>query len=128
MSFRFAMPRSRRRPSLTPMIDVVFLLLVFFMLAARFGVEGGLDLRIAGGGATAWVGPPRLVQIDADMVRLNGQPTDVAGLVSTLDRMTDTENDLILLQATEGTDLQRLLDVMAALNAADLTNLALVAP
>ena len=27
----------RRRPSLTPMIDVVFLLLVFFMLAARFG-------------------------------------------------------------------------------------------
>ncbi|MEO0362761.1 MAG: biopolymer transporter ExbD, partial [Pseudomonadota bacterium] len=37
---RFDLARApRRRPSLTPMIDVVFLLLVFFMLAARFGVE-----------------------------------------------------------------------------------------
>ncbi|MEO1612916.1 MAG: biopolymer transporter ExbD, partial [Pseudomonadota bacterium] len=37
----------RRRPSLTPMIDVVFLLLVFFMLAAVGG--GPLRLRADGG-------------------------------------------------------------------------------
>ena len=35
--FHFAPARRSRKPSLTPMIDVVFLLLVFFMLAARFG-------------------------------------------------------------------------------------------
>ena len=34
---KFAAAPTRRRPSLTPMIDVVFLLLVFFMLATRFG-------------------------------------------------------------------------------------------
>ncbi|MEO1119875.1 MAG: biopolymer transporter ExbD, partial [Pseudomonadota bacterium] len=33
-----ARPR-RRLVSLTPLIDVVFLLLIFFMLAARFSVE-----------------------------------------------------------------------------------------
>ncbi|NSY41645.1 biopolymer transporter ExbD, partial [Leisingera sp. ANG59] len=30
--------------SLTPMIDVVFLLLVFFMLASRFGMDTVLQL------------------------------------------------------------------------------------
>ena len=41
---QFGPPRPRRKPSLTPMIDVVFLLLVFFMLAARFGQDVGLAL------------------------------------------------------------------------------------
>ena len=39
--------RKRRRPGLTPLIDVVFLLLVFFMLASSFGAEGSLPLRVA---------------------------------------------------------------------------------
>ena len=38
--------RKRRRASLTPLIDVVFLLLVFFMLATSFGTEASLPLRI----------------------------------------------------------------------------------
>ena len=59
----------RRRMSLTPMIDVVFLLLVFFMLAARFGVEGSVALTVGSGGA-AYEGPPRLVEISPDGTRL----------------------------------------------------------
>ena len=52
--------RPRRRPSLTPMIDVVFLLLVFFMLASRFGVETVISLPLASGGGS-YSGPPRIV-------------------------------------------------------------------
>ena len=48
--FSFAVSRPRRRPSLTPMIDVVFLLLIFFMLAARFGMEGALPSVVGGDG------------------------------------------------------------------------------
>lgn len=44
--------RPRRRPSLTPMIDVVFLLLVFFMLASRFGMDQVVEMPIASGGGT----------------------------------------------------------------------------
>lgn len=128
MSFRFAPARPRRRPSLTPMIDVVFLLLVFFMLAARFGQEGALDLRIAGGGAEAWQGPPRLVQIEPEGLRLNGQATEEETLVSTLSGLTETRDDLILIQPAEGVALQRLLDVMAGLEAAGFTSLALIEP
>jgi len=42
--------RGRRGPGLTPLIDVVFLLLVFFMLASRFDREGALPLVVGGGG------------------------------------------------------------------------------
>lgn len=126
--FAFAPARPRRRPSLTPMIDVVFLLLVFFMLAARFGQEGALDVRIAGAGPTAWEGPPRLVQIDAQTLRLNGRTLSEESLVLTLSGLTETQNDLILIQPAEGVDLQRLLDVMTMLEGAGFSTLALIDP
>lgn len=128
MSFSFTQTQPRRRPSLTPMIDVVFLLLVFFMLAARFGQEGALDLRIGGGAAREWQGPPRLVQIAGDSVQLNGQTVSPEALFSALSRLTETQSDPILIRADEGVALQRLLDVMAGLEQGGFTNLVLVAP
>jgi biopolymer transport protein ExbD len=129
MSFSFAATRPRRRPSLTPMIDVVFLLLVFFMLAARLGREGALDLRIGAGDATApWQGPPRLIRIAPDALMLNGRTMALDDLVSELHRLTRAETDLVLIQPADQVDLQRLLDVMAALDAAGFRALALVQP
>jgi len=110
------------------MIDVVFLLLVFFMLAARFGQDGALDLRIAGGGGEAWQGPPRLVQIEAGAVLLNGQPQGEDALIQALNRIAGSSSDLILIQPAEGVPLQRLLDVMNLLEEAGFTSLALVDP
>ncbi|NDG47206.1 MAG: biopolymer transporter ExbD, partial [Flavobacteriia bacterium] len=42
--FDFQRSFHRRRPSLTPIIDVVFLLLVFFMLASTFTVDKKVNL------------------------------------------------------------------------------------
>jgi biopolymer transport protein ExbD len=128
MSFRFADARPRRRPSLTPMIDVVFLLLVFFMLAARFGQEGAIDLRLASGGGAAWDGPPRLVQVGGDGLGLNGRPLAEGDLVAALAARVTAPDDLILLQAAEGVPVQRLLDVIAMLESSGFANLALVPP
>ena len=69
--FDLAPPRPRRRISLTPMIDVVFLLLVFFMLAARFGQDLQIPLSLGQGSGT-WQGPPRLLDIRPDGLMLNG--------------------------------------------------------
>ncbi|WP_439137144.1 ExbD/TolR family protein [Roseicyclus sp.] len=128
MSFSFAQPQPRRRPSLTPMIDVVFLLLVFFMLAARFGQEGALDLTIGGGAGAEWQGPPRLVQVAEAGLLLNGQPVTPEGLEQALSGLTETTSDPIVIRADEAVGLQRLLDVMAGLRAAGFANLVLVAP
>lgn len=126
--FAFSPARPRRRPSLTPMIDVVFLLLVFFMLAARFGQDGALDLAIGGAAPAAWDGPPRLVTVDADGLRLNGRPVLETALAPALADLADSPSDPVLIQPAEGVDLQRLLDVLAVLEAAGFSALALVAP
>ena len=125
--FRFATPtRARRKPSLTPMIDVVFLLLVFFMLAAQFGREAVVPLAAGGGGAGAYSGPPRLVEIAPDAVTLNGLPLDDAMLIDALSGLTRHPDDTIVLRAAPGTRLQRLVDVAESLRAAGFTTLAIV--
>ena len=53
------------------MIDVVFLLLVFFMLAARFGPDMTVPL-VTAGGEQVYQGPPRFVRLDGDALSLNG--------------------------------------------------------
>ncbi len=120
-------PRRRRRPSLTPMIDVVFLLLVFFMLAARFGQTQSLPLEIGTGGA-AWSGPPRLVTILPDGVTLNGIGVEAAALPEALSPLMQSASDTVALRAAEGTDVQRLLDVITRLREAGLANLAILEP
>ena len=128
MNFRFAPSPARRRPSLTPMIDVVFLLLVFFMLAARFGQDGALDLAIGAGVAQDWQGPPRLLEITADGLRLNGGAITPEALGRALSRLTETATDPIVIRPGDAVSLQRLLDVMSGLRADGFTNLVLVAP
>jgi biopolymer transport protein ExbD len=106
------------------MIDVVFLLLVFFMLAARFGITGSVPVAIAGG--EPYEGPPRLVVVTAGQVTLNGRPVDADDLPGALQPLVSVPDDVIVLRAGEGVDLQRLVDVMAVLRAAGFTRLVVV--
>ncbi|SFP82403.1 ExbD/TolR family protein [Tranquillimonas alkanivorans] len=106
--------RPRRRPSLTPMIDVVFLLLVFFMLAARFGLDMQLPLQVAGQGE-GYSGPPRLVEVTPEGLRLNGVAQDEAGLLAELERLTETPEDAIVLRPRDEATLQRTVEVMEML-------------
>lgn len=123
--FRFAPPAPpRRRAALTPMIDVVFLLLVFFMLAARFGAEGALPAAAAGAGAE-WRGPPRLVEIAPDGLRLNGAEIAEAALPAALRPLMTGEGDPVILRALAGASLQRVIDVADALRAAGFGALVL---
>ena len=112
----FATPRPRRRVSLTPMIDVVFLLLVFFMLAARFGTERALVLS-AGGAAAGWEGAPRLVEVAPNAVRLNGAVVEEGALAEALAPILP-EGGAVVLRPIEGATLQRLVDLTEVLEAA----------
>lgn len=114
----------RRRIGLTPMIDVVFLLLVFFMLAARFGGTDAIPLTLSAGGDTIYEGPPRLVTVLPDGVRVNG--IDVVDPVPALDPLMATAQDIVVLRSVDDATVQRLLTVMEALRAAGLTNLVVL--
>ncbi len=125
MSFLSTTPRVRRKPSLTPMIDVVFLLLVFFMLASRFGVDQVLPLPLASAGQ-GYEGPPRLIDILPGALKVNGQDTAPEALAAAIADLTRTPQDTIILRGAEGADLQRVVDVAAGLRTAGFTNLVLV--
>lgn len=121
-------PRRRsRRPSLTPMIDVVFLLLVFFMLASRFGVDMVVPLKLAGaGGEEIYSGPPRLIDVLPDGLRLNGADIAEPDLAGALAPLVDAEDDIIVLRAVDGAVLQRLVDTVSALEAQGFASFVMV--
>ncbi len=118
----------RRRPSLTPMIDVVFLLLVFFMLAARFAPAPPLALSHASGAAQAeYSGPPRLIEVGAEGLWLNAAPmTDMSALLSALEPLTGSREDIIVLRARGGADTADLVAVVAGLDLAGYSRLAVI--
>ncbi|NNU82149.1 biopolymer transporter ExbD [Halovulum dunhuangense] len=125
--FDFDVPRRPRRPSLTPMIDVVFLLLVFFMLASRFGLDLQLPLNLAGGvNADEYEGPPRLVDVLPKDLRLNGVAVRAQDLATSLENLTATPQDTIILRPRDDASLQRVVEVMEALAAAGFSRLVLV--
>lgn len=123
--FAFAPPRAKRRLSLTPMIDVVFLLLVFFMLAARFGSEGAIALT-TGGSGEVWQGPPRLVEFSAQSLWLNGVETGPSVLPQSLRAMMPEPGLPVILRPRDGADTQALVTLLETLRAEGLTNLVLV--
>ncbi|MFT7594706.1 MAG: biopolymer transport protein ExbD [Paracoccaceae bacterium] len=124
--FAFAPQRPRRKPSLTPMIDVVFLLLVFFMLAARFGQDMSLPLSTAAGGHVAWDGAPRLITVQPETLLLNGAPIPPNALTTTLRPLMPTPDAPVLLRPAATTDLARLVAVIDALRAGGFTRLIVV--
>lgn len=109
------------------MIDVVFLLLVFFMLASRFGLDMQLQLNVAGGAeAGAYHGPPRLVDVLPGKVRLNGVTIGSDDLPAALEELTETPQDTIILRARDEAALQRVVEIMERLTAAGFSQLVLV--
>ena len=121
----------RRRPSLTPMIDVVFLLLIFFMLVARFGVDKVIDINLpsALGHNAQYEGAPRLVEIKSgNIVLLNGSEIPLDQLSNNLSELMPSSNALIILRSSAEANTQDLLDVLLYLKSEKITNVSVLEP
>jgi biopolymer transport protein ExbD len=98
---------------MTPLIDVIFLLLLFFMLSSTFTRFAEVDLSAAGAGQGG-AERPVFVQLAPDRVSMNGQ---AATLSSMPDRLAEVaRRDAPLLVALQGpVTAQRLTDLLAVL-------------
>lgn len=121
---RFEAPaRARRKPGLTPLIDVVFLLLVFFMLASRFDLEASLPLVVQTGsaGAGTQAGALHVVIENDDRLRLGERivtPQELTAAAAQSDRGA-------VVATAPGASLQAIVDTLEALERAGVSNAVL---
>lgn len=109
--------------SLTPLIDVVFLLLIFFLVTSKFDEEERrlpIDLPVATS-ATPMVQKPREVTIDVDRegnLFANGNPMSAEELETTLRRAVanNPTNQTVVIRADAGATFQPVVTVMDLCN------------
>lgn len=108
-----------RRISLTSLIDVIFLLLLFFMLTASFSRFGDVELTVGGNGASQPVDQrPVFLRLGADGLSVNGEPLIVSLLGDRLNDLRDAGRaDVAVLSVRDGATSQQLVDVIAAVGA-----------
>lgn len=112
---RNAAPFARRMVSMTPLIDVVFLLLLFFMLTSTFSTFGEIELSPASPGNSAAEAPTdrAFVQIGATRLVLNGAS------VSLEDLSAEVQEGQVLVSLDDDVTAQRLVDLLVTLRGRD---------
>ena len=98
--------RNRKRDdqaevNMTPMLDIVFILLIFFIVTATFLSEEGIDMRPPPDctGPDCGDGPPPIVvQVDDDnQIFVNGDRTDVERVLAAINRHRAEQPDSAVL-------------------------------
>lgn len=122
--------RRRQLISLTPLIDVVFILLVFFMLASSFLDWRSIDLNTPGtnrGGER--LEGSLLIDIRPEGLRLGGQTLTPDALIARVQELLARQPDRrILIRPAEGVVMQETVTLLDRLTAAGATDLSLIAP
>lgn len=111
--------KARRKLSMTSLIDVIFLLLLFFMLTSTFTRFAEVELTAAGaGGTTTADTPPLFLKLAQDGVQLNLQPLAIEALAQELSARKPAEGTQVVLVSL-GADVsaQRLTDLLVVLRA-----------
>jgi len=108
-------PRTKRRPvGLTSLIDVIFLLLLFFMLASSFTRYQTLDVSSGGEGGGAEVKPAFLRIHSSEIIDFNGVRLSKDEMPGRFASLKDGENRVIAIWSGPEANVQDVVDVMSA--------------
>jgi biopolymer transport protein ExbD len=108
-------PFRRRALSMTSLIDVIFLLLLFFMLSTTFTRTGDLVLASAGTGGAGPGEPPVFLRLETADLTVNAT---AAGLDDLAARLAELGGDQpqVLVSLGDGVSAQRLADLLLVLS------------
>lgn len=120
--------RNRRLLSLTPIIDVVFLLLLFFMLASTFSRFAHVDIGVAGGTASAPAGETTriLLSVNGRGFAVNGRAVEAPGIGAALNRQAGQAEAVILVRPSGDAPAQDLVRAVEEARASGLGSVVLV--
>lgn len=107
----------RRKLSLTSLIDVIFLLLLFFMLSSTFSRNGEIAfLAAAKGSGIMTERPPLFLRLNGTSLSLNGVAIAAGQLVPAIkERIGDTPAPRVIVSVTGDVTSQGLVDVLVPL-------------
>lgn len=123
--------RPRPRLNIAPLIDVVFLLLVFFMLTSTFIDSSAIDLSMSRSSAPGQAsGDALLVDVRHDgEIRLNGLTLALDDLGPELASRVGADIDrAVAVRAEARVPVQRLVAVMDRIQGVGMTNIRLATP
>ena len=121
-------PPTGRLISLTPLIDVVFILLVFFMLASSFLDWRSVDLTISSGtGAATSAQRAILISLQADgSVSVGSQPIAQQTLRSVItEKLAENREQRVVIRSDPGVPLQRAVETLDLVRAIGASNVSL---
>ena len=122
--------KSESEVNLTPMLDVVFIMLIFFIVTASFVKEAGID--ISRPGAATAVRKERgniLIAITAnDQIWMDRRQVDPRALRANIERMhAENPQGSVVIQADKEAKTGLLVEVMDAARMAGVKNVSLAA-
>ena len=122
--------KSESEVNLTPMLDVVFIMLIFFIVTASFVKESGIE--ISRPGASTAVRKERgniLIAISAnDQIWMNRRQVDPRALRANIERMhAENPQGAVIIQADKDAKTGLLVKVMDAARSAGVKNVSLAA-
>ncbi len=120
----------RRRLSLTSLIDVIFLLLLFFMLSSTFSRFSEVELVAAGAGPTAAAPEtrPLFLKLRADGLRVNARDTTLQALPAALAELSGPGPGQALVSTARDVTAQRLTDLLLVLRTVEGLKIQVLTP
>jgi len=111
---------------MTSLIDVIFLLLLFFMLTSPFSKFAEVELAAGGAGAAvASTVPPVFLQLAPSDLRVNGTAVALDALQSSMIGEV-TEKTSLIVSLSDGVDAQRLTDLLVSLRSFPLLSVTVL--
>ena len=126
-----ARSRPARRISLTPLVDIVFILVVFFMLASSFESRSTIEVVLGGSGSPSGdVQPTRLDVAAGGAFRFDGHALSADALPAALRAYATNASPVrpVVVALGEGAIHQDLVRALEALAAAKLDNVSVLPP
>ena len=123
---RFHSPETEEGMNLTPLIDVVFILLIFFIISTQFKTHSlPLDLPEAGGKSTTPVNDPLQISIDREgLLYLEGTVLELSELSERISDAYSKDPGLVLvLDSHRETVFETVLMVLSEVKDAGITNI-----
>lgn len=115
---------------LTPMLDVVFILLIFFIVTSVFVTEAGIDVtKPEASTADSQKGDLILIAVgEQGDIWMDGDLIDPRFIRSRFElRLADAPNSSVVIQADQNADNERVLQILAAAREASIESVSISA-